>query len=139
MATFQSVVSSYKKADGTRNVMICVFHNGQKRYPKTNFFLDKDDLTRSLKIKNQLYIDKIEDILRKCRAKCNENAEKITSYEIEKVLQLVEPIITGEKDNNKFDLNFIEYGRKYVEKLKKENREGNVSSPNTLTLISTKN
>jgi len=55
MATFKPVVSSYKKSDGTRNVMILVFHNGEKRYPKTNFFLDKDDLTRSLTIKNQRY------------------------------------------------------------------------------------
>ena len=55
MATFKSVISSYKKSDGTRNVMILVFHNNDKCYPKINFFLDKDDLMRSLKIKNQFY------------------------------------------------------------------------------------
>ncbi|MCL2597761.1 MAG: site-specific integrase [Paludibacter sp.] len=129
MATFQAVVSSYKKADGTRNVMICIFHNGQKRYPKTNFFLDKDDLTRSLKIKNQLYIDKINNILKKCRDCCNQYADVIASYNIDKVLHLIEPIISGRDIlSNKFELNFIEYGRNFVQKLKKDGRDGNAKT-----------
>ncbi|MCL2596848.1 MAG: site-specific integrase [Paludibacter sp.] len=129
MAIFQSVVSSYKKTDGTRNIMICVFHNGQKRYPKTNFFLDKDDLTRSLKVKNQLYIDKINNILKKCRDCCNQYADVIVSFDIQKAMQLVEPIITGNDDTkNKFELDFIGYGRDYVEKLRKNGRTGNAKT-----------
>jgi len=130
MATFKPVISSYKKSDGTRNVMICVFHNGEKRYPKTNFFLDKDDLTRSLKIKNQFYSDKINDIVKKCRDKCNKHADVLADYSVDKVVEITNNIIIGKNDKEHFELNFIKYGRDCAEQLKKEGRTGTATSYN---------
>jgi len=126
MATFKAIVSSYVKDDGTRNVLIYVYHKGKKRYPATNYFLSKDDLTRSLNIKNQMYIDALDDILKKCRTRCNNNASRLGDMDVDQVVELVSDIIEGkEEPNRKFQLNFIQYGRDYVNSLMKKGRAGN--------------
>ncbi|MCL1868638.1 MAG: site-specific integrase [Paludibacter sp.] len=126
MATFKYIISPYKKSDGTRNVTICVFHNDKKRYPTTNFYLSSADLTKSLKIRNQMYIDLLDDILRKCRNRCNEYAAVLGSMDIDKVVSLVADIISGKEQNqNAFDLDFIKYGREVIMQLKKAGKTGN--------------
>ena len=126
MATFKAIVSSYLKDDNTRNVLIYVYHKGKKRYPATNYFLSKDDLTKSMKIKNQMYIDALDEILKKCRTRCNDNASRIGDMEVDQVVELVLDIIEGREETNKaFRLNFIEYGKKYIESLEEQNISGN--------------
>lgn len=126
MATFKAIVSSYLKEDNTRNVLIYVYHRGKKRYPATNYFLSKNDLTKSMKIKNQMYIDAIDEILKKCRTRCNDNASRIGDMEVDQIVELVVDIIEGREEANKrFTLNFIEYGRKYIESLEEQNISGN--------------
>lgn len=126
MATFKAIVSSYLKDDNTRNVLIYVYHKGKKRYPATNYFLSKDDLTKSLRIKNQMYIDALEEILKKCRTRCNDNASRIGDLDVDQVVELVIDIIEGREETNKtFRLNFIEYGKKYIESLEEQNISGN--------------
>ncbi|HBG40210.1 MAG TPA: transposase, partial [Porphyromonadaceae bacterium] len=126
MATFKPIVSSYKKSDGTRAVMIYVFHNGKKRYPNTNFFLSKEDFTKSLKIKNQKYIDDLDKIVKRCRDRCNQNATKIGSMDVDQVVKLVSDIIEGrDAPETSFQLDFIKYGRDYVKALNKKGHTGN--------------
>jgi hypothetical protein len=129
MATFKAVVSTYKKEDGTRNIMIYVFHNAKKRYPPTNYYLSKEDLTKSLKIKNQTYIDTLDEMLRSCRNRCNENATKVGSMDIDQVVELVKDIIEGRENKNKaFSLDFVKFGRDCIESMKKSGHEGNARS-----------
>lgn len=126
MATFKAIVSSYLKDDNTRNVLIYVYHKGKKRYPATNYFLSKDDLTKSMRIKNQMYIDALDEILKKCRTRCNDNASRIGDLDVDQVVELVIDIIEGREETNKtFRLNFIEYGKKYIESLEEQNISGN--------------
>ena len=126
MATFKAIVSSYLKDDNTRNVLIYVYHKGKKRYPATNYFLSKDDLTKSMKIKNQMYIDALDEILKKCRTRCNDNASRMGDLDVDQVIELVLDIIEGREETNKaFRLNFIEYGKKYIESLEEQNISGN--------------
>jgi integrase len=126
MATFKAIVSSYLKDDNTRNVLIYVYHKGKKRYPATNYFLSKDDLTKSMKIKNQMYTDALDEILKKCRTRCNDNASRIGDMEVDQVVELVLDIIEGREEANKaFRLNIIEYGKKYIESLEEQNISGN--------------
>jgi integrase len=126
MATFKYIVSPYCKDDGTHNVMIYVFHNGKKRYPPTGYYLSKNDLTKSLKIKNHNYMDSLEDIVRRCRNRCNNNIERLGNMNVEQVVELIRDIIEGRENSNQvFDLDFIKYGHDYVEKLKKDGHEGN--------------
>lgn len=52
MATFKAEVYAHqKKADGTYNIKIRVTQNQRKRYLATPWYVTKDDLTRSLKLK----------------------------------------------------------------------------------------
>jgi aspartate ammonia-lyase len=118
MATFKALVSDYKKKDGTYNIIIRVYHNGQKRYIDTNFFLSNKDLTKSMKIKNQEYIDALDEMVKKCRNRCNENAARLGSMDVNHVVNIVEDIIKGKKSQKGFDLDFIQFGREYTEKLK---------------------
>jgi integrase len=131
MATFKAIVSKYMKDDGTRNVMIYVFHNGKKRYPPTNYYLSKDDMTKSLKIKNRIYYDALDDMLRKCRKRCNDNASRLGDMTVDQVVELVKDIIQGNEDRAKshaFDLDSVKYGRDHVEKLKKAGNSGNAKT-----------
>lgn len=126
MATFKAIVSAYKKDDGTRNVLIYVYHRGKKRYPATNIFASKDDLTKSGKLKNQMYIDALDLILRKCRSRCNDNASRIGNMDIDKIVDMVLDVIEGREQKSKiFHLNFIEYGRAYIKNLEEQNISGN--------------
>jgi integrase len=123
MATFKALVSDYKKKDGTYNIIIRVYHNGKKRYIDTNFFLSNKDLTKSNKIKNQEYIDILDEIIKKCRNRCNENAARLGSLNVNNVVNWVEDIIKGKKSQNGFELDFIQFGREYTKKLKEEEKK----------------
>lgn len=122
MATFKPIVSNYLKDDGTRNVVIYVYHRGKKRYPATNFYLTKEDLTKTGKIKNQLYIDSLNDILRGCRDLCNEKASTLGEMDVDGVVELVIHIIEGrEKKDERFTLDFVKFGEDYIKKLEEQN------------------
>jgi hypothetical protein len=57
MATFKAEVYAHQKRhDGTYSIKIRVTHNRRKKYITTTYYVNKDDLTRNLKIKNQYYI-----------------------------------------------------------------------------------
>ncbi len=72
MATFKAEVYAHqKKQDGTYNIKIRVTQNQKKRYLATPWYVTKDDLTRSLKIKNQKYLDLTDDLIRTYRNRCD--------------------------------------------------------------------
>ncbi|WP_353123914.1 hypothetical protein [Dysgonomonas capnocytophagoides] len=53
MATFNAeIYKHHKKSDGSYNVKIRVTHKSKKKYLSTSVFAFKDDLTKSLSIKN---------------------------------------------------------------------------------------
>jgi hypothetical protein len=96
-----------------------VYYNGQKRYIETNISLTKDDLTKSLKIRNQQYIDTLNDIVRKCRETCNENAARLGGMDVNRIVEIVESIIKGwDYKKQGFDLDFMKFGGNCVLKVK---------------------
>jgi integrase len=129
MATFKAVIRTHqKKQDGTYNVKIRVTHKRVLRDIPTNLFVSSEDITRTtLKIKNQQYIDQLDEIVRQCRKRCNENAPILGDMTADDVVKLVKDIITGEKKgtHGQFDLDFVRYGRQYAQKLKGNDRKGN--------------
>lgn len=114
MATFKAeVYSHHKKQDGTYNVKIRVIHKQKKRYISTSIFVDKDDLTRTLKIKNQLVVDQTDDIIKDYRSICNKNSQLIECMDVDQVVEFVKK---GNSED-RFDLDFIDYCKKYIEKI----------------------
>jgi integrase len=131
MATFKAIVRPHqKKKDGTCNVKIRVTHKRVLRDVPTNIFVGTEDVTRTtLKIKNQQYIDQLDEIVKQCRKRCNENATILGDMDVDEVVRLVKDIIKGEKKgaDRYFDFDFIQYGRQYAQKMRDAARKGNAS------------
>ncbi|MDR1561217.1 MAG: phage integrase SAM-like domain-containing protein [Holosporaceae bacterium] len=118
MATFKAVVlAHHKKSDGTYNVKIRITHNRIVRYMKTNIFVDKKELTKSMKIKDEGINYEIEGIVRKYRHKCNLLGKRIDNMSVEQIIEHLE-------NDKPFSLDFIKFGRENAERLRKEGREG---------------
>lgn len=124
MATFKAEVYAHqKRADGTYNIKIRVTHNQKKRYLSTVWYVTKDDLTRSLKIKNQKYIDLTDDLIRKYRNACDSVGERLKGMTVD---QVVDIITTNDGDN--FELDIVEYTWEEIEKMKATGHYGNAKS-----------
>ncbi len=122
MATFKAEVYAHqKRSDGTYNIKIRVTHKQRKKYLATPWYVGKEDLTRSLKLKNQRYIDMVEDLLRRYRSICNNVGEGLNNMNVEQVVEL----ITRPDADKPFDLDIVAYTRNFIEKLKKQGHAGN--------------
>lgn len=121
MATFKAEIYAHqKRADGTYNIKIRVTHKQRKKYLSTPWYVGKEDLTRALKLKNQKYVDMVEDVLRKYRSICNSVGEGLDDMTVEQVVEL----ITRKETEKPFDLDVVAYTRSYIEKLEKSDRGG---------------
>lgn len=121
MATFKAEIYAHqKRADGTYNIKIRVTHKQRKKYLATPWYVGKEDMTRALKLKNQRYIDMVEDLLRKYRSICNSVGEGLDDMSVEQVVEL----ITRKETDKPFDLDIVDYTRKFVTKLDKAGRGG---------------
>lgn len=121
MATFKAEIYAHqKRADGTYNIKIRVTHKQRKKYLATPWYVGKEDMTRALKLKNQRYIDMVEDLIRKYRSICNSVGERLDDMSVEQVVEL----ITRKETDKPFDLDIVDYTRKFVTKLDKAGRGG---------------
>lgn len=121
MATFKAEVYAHqKRADGTYNIKIRVTHKQRKKYLSTPWYVGKEDLTRSLKLKNQKYIDMVDEVIRKYRSICNSVGEGIDDMTVEQIVELV----TRKGKEKPFDLDMVAYTEAYIAKLKESDRIG---------------
>jgi integrase len=131
MATFKAIVyKHHRKADGTYNVKIRVTHKKVKRNLATNIMVDDSDITRSMRIKNQACADLLDDMLRRCRQKCNEHAHELGDMSVDDVVRLVADVVAGKKTSadGKFYLDFVQYARGYIGKLREAGRKGTANA-----------
>lgn len=127
MATFKAEVYAHqKKQDGTWNIKIRVFHNGRKKYIPTSWYVTKEDLTRSLKLKNQSYIDLTDSLVKSYRKRCDVLGERLKDMTVEEVVEWVTKDSAGE--GQRFDLDIVAYGRGIVARLRASGHEGNARS-----------
>lgn len=125
MATFKAIVlNHHKKEDGTWNIKIRVTHNRLSRYISTPFYVDKSDMTRALKLKNQKYIDATDDMIRKYRSICDRFGERISQMSVDEVLNA----ITSESSDGKFDLDIVAYARNYIKQLDSSDHVGTANA-----------
>jgi len=114
MATFKAEVQN-KRADGTYNVRVRITHNRMVRRISTNIFITDQDLTRSLKIKNTKVVEQCNDLIRKCREKCNEMGYEINALSAD---QFVEKLKRHLEGGERFSLDFIQYMKDKAAKMK---------------------
>ena len=125
MATFKAEVYAHqKKADGTYNIKIRVTHKQRKKYLATPWYVCKEDLTRSLKLKNQRYIDMVDDVIKRYRTICNNVGEGLDNMSVEQIVEL----ITAKKEEEHFTLDIVAYTRAYIQKLFDMGRTGNAKA-----------
>ncbi|KAA6314011.1 hypothetical protein EZS27_035309 [termite gut metagenome] len=73
MPTFKAEIQKHqKRADGTYNVKIRITHGGKAVRIATPFYVSKEDVIKSLKIKNQIIIDKTDELIKRYRDECND-------------------------------------------------------------------
>ena len=77
------------RADKTWNVLIRFTHNRQVRYLSTTMYVTKKDLTVGFKIKNQLIIDRCEDLIREYRKRINGLFLEINPMGIDEVMEFL--------------------------------------------------
>ena len=124
MATFKAEVYAHqKKADGTYNIKIRVTQNQRKRYLATPWFVTRDDLTRSLKLKNQKYINLTDDLIRSYRTKCDLLGTSIKSMDVDEIVTYIE-----KPAEESWDLDIVEYTRQHMKHLYDTGHGGNAQT-----------
>ena len=112
MATFKALVLSHqKRKDGTYNVKIRVTHNRRHKYLPTPLYAGKDDLTKSLKIKNYLILDATEAMIKDYRTKCSAMGVAVAQYDVDQLCTIL-----NEPDKGEWKVNFFEYAEKFITK-----------------------
>lgn len=122
MTTFKALVLSHqKRRDGTYNVKIRVTHNRKHKYIKTALYAGKNDLTKSLKIKNHLISDATDEIIKIYRTICTQIGAALGEYSVEKLCAFLEE---GAKQEE-WKINFFEYAEKIIPKGKAKATQNN--------------
>lgn len=124
MATFKAEIYAHqRKDDGTYNIKIRVTHNRRKKYLATVWYVTKDDITRSFKIRNKKYIDLTDELIRKYRSICDKVGERLKTMTVEQVVELV----TANQEE-KFELDIVAYTWQEIEKMRASGHTGNAST-----------
>ena len=125
MVTFKAEVYAHqRKQDGTYNIKVRVTQNQKKRYLATPWFVTKDDLTRSMKLKNQKYIDLTDDLIRTYRNKCDNLGTKIKAMSVDEVVTYIEK----PQETERWDLDIVQYTRDHIKRLQETGHDGNAQS-----------
>lgn len=94
--------------DGTMGVAIRITHKRTIRRMNTGIFVSATDLTTSLKLKNQILIDQLTDMIRELRTQFNTLGIAAEQMSADEVVQYIKQAIE-QKDGFKLDfLHFIE-------------------------------
>ncbi|MGE9516661.1 MAG: tyrosine-type recombinase/integrase [Solitalea-like symbiont of Acarus siro] len=122
MATFKAIIyQHHKKADGTYKVKIRVIHKRKIKYIPTEIHVSKEDITKSLKIKNQSILDTLDATIKRYRDIINSLGERLDAMSVD---QIIEHIQSHKNNNKSFSLDFINFGREHVKYLEENNQIG---------------
>lgn len=118
--TFKPVVYSHqRRRDGSYNVKIRVTHGRKSRNLPTNVDVTADQLTRGLKIKDHQVLDKLNATIRKMREAVAQMGFEAVTMDVDQVVSGIQKALRGE---DKFQLDFFEYGMKYAATRKRGTR-----------------
>lgn len=110
MATFKALVRAHqKRRDGTYCVSIRVTHKGKHKYMATGLYAGKDDVTKSLKIKNSIILDATEATIKEYRTRCNELGVALEKYDVKQLCEILKAPKIGE-----WHVSFFDYAEKVI-------------------------
>lgn len=121
MATVSAVVyQDQKKADGTYNVKIRVFHRKERRILDTTHFVTDRQLDKDYKIKDRQLIKVLDEILDSYRGSITLLGPKLDFMHVEELKNYL-------RDKDK-DVDFIAFCGQHIESLKKAKRNGTANN-----------
>ena len=113
MATFKPEVRMDNlRSDNTYSIRIRITHNRKVKRIPTSIYVDKKEVTKSGKIKNQQIIDQLEDIVREYRKKVTALSVVIEVMTIDELTEY----LTKKDETLKVD--FFEFSEKWIAKNK---------------------
>lgn len=113
MATFKPEVRMDNlRSDNTYSIRIRITHNRKVKRIPTSIYVDKKEVTKSGKIKNQQIIDQLEDIVREYRKKVTALSVAIEVMTIDELAEY----LTKKDETLKVD--FFEFSEKWIVKNK---------------------
>lgn len=116
MATVKAVVlSHHKKADGTYNVKIRVFHKGEKRFIDTEHFVGPKQLTAKRQIKDQFLMDIIDKKLLEYRMLISQLDYRVEYFTAQSMKEYLLEATSG-------NIDFIKFCRDYIDELFEESK-----------------
>lgn len=120
MATFKTLIKGEKRKDGTYNVKIRLIHDRDTRFISTPFYVASSEVTKKMNIKNQQVIDASNELIKKYRTICNTVGDRLNGMSVDQIKDLITKDYSG-----KWSLDFVDYGRQVIEKLKNSGHTGN--------------
>ena len=117
MATVSAkVFEHHKKADGTINVKIVIYHKDERKFIDTTHFVSKKQLTADFKIKDRFLLKLIDNTLDNYRDTISQLGNKLDFFTCEALRDYL-------KDKDK-EIDFIQFCSDHITQLKRENRVG---------------
>lgn len=113
MATFKPEVRMDNlRSDNTYSIRIRITHNRKVKRIPTSIYVDKKEVTKSGKIKNQQIIDQLEDIVREYRKKVTALSVAIEVMTIDELAEYLT------KKDEALKVDFFEFSEKWIAKNK---------------------
>lgn len=110
MATFKATIfKDRQREDKTWNVVIRFTHERKIRYISTTMYVTKKDLTSSFKIKNQLILDKCEEIIKAYRNKIASLNLELNSMDIDSIVDFIK------RKDNRTGIDFISFAKQWCQ------------------------
>ena len=129
MITYKPIViQGGRRKDGTWPVKIRVTFKGVARRLPTTLVCTDSDLTRSGRIKNPTILQKADDLIRRMRATTDSLSPfTLESWDVDKVVTHIKDTLTAQT----FKLDFIAFGREYVQNKDEGTRAGYLTALNS--------
>ncbi|HEY2581089.1 MAG TPA: site-specific integrase [Mucilaginibacter sp.] len=121
MATVNAVVyEHHKRADGTYNVKIKIFHQKKRAHIETAHYVSAKQLNCDLQIKDKFILKILEITLEDYRRSISEFGERLEFFTAEQLRDYLQ-----DKDK---PIDFIEFCSKHIEFLRQSNRNGTANN-----------
>lgn len=131
MLTFKAeVLKAGLKKDGTYNVKIRVTYNREVKRLSTSIFVRAEDLTKSFKIKNPVFYNEADKIVRRYQEISSKLPTDLSSYTLDDILSFID----GE-NKKKQQIDFIKFSKKWINEATIKGAENYTSAINAFILF----
>jgi len=133
MSTFKALVRpDQKKKDNTWNVKIRLTHNRVIKFIDTPIFVVKSQLTKKFDLKDQFVTDAVDDIVKSYRQEVTALGMKVFSMTATELKQHLENKFETKPETKEESVNFIDFARGYIIKIKTEGRDSKAMTYNAV-------